>query len=259
MELLRRVRKISKVSKDFQNIKMATPSNYINKNREDIMKFLKMAVNDRASNEYAELSSNLIKMFVDSDTKKNGRVDKQGFSYLIDSAAFTPRLFGFAPEDKEMYPTAELKAKGREALFKSIDIDGAGTISLEQWLKFGIEHIARKAATLDSHPNLEKPHKEEYLAFIKKALVPGSEEHLELYWYLLELFTQHCNKAALANKHAFSVMVNKACEIPLRHGVLKGAPTTDYFDKFGDSMTFDEWLEFAIKAIYKVRQLVRQK
>jgi len=230
---------------------MATPSNYINKNREDIMKFLKLAVNDRSSNEYAELSSNLIKMFVDSDVKKCGLVGKDGFSYLIDSAAFTPRLFGFAPEDREMYPTAELKAKGREALFKSIDVDNSGFISLEQWLKFGIEHIARKAATLDSHPNLEKIHKSEYVAFIKKALVPGSEEHLELYWYLLELFTQHCNKDALATRHAVTVMIAKASEIPLHHGVLKGVPTTDYFDKFGDAMTFDEWLEFALTTIYK--------
>ena len=29
---------------------------------------------------------------------------------------------------------------------------------------------------------VEKIHKSEYVAFIKKALVPGSEEHLELYW-----------------------------------------------------------------------------
>jgi hypothetical protein len=231
--------------------KMATPSNFINKNRDDMMYFLKKAVSDRASHECAELSSTLIKMFVDSDVKKCGRVDKKSFSYLIDSAAYTPRLFGLAPEDKEMYPTAELKSEGREKLFKSIDVNNIGKISLEQWLTFGIDHIAKKAATQDAHPNMEKPHKAEYLAFIKKALVSGSEEHLELYWYLLELFTSHCSKEALVNKHAFTVMVNIACEIPLRHGVLSDAPTTDDFDKFGDAMTVDEWLEFAIKAIYK--------
>ena len=76
------------------------PRNYINKTKEDIIYFLKQAVSDRSSPEYTELISNLVKMFVDSDVNKDGTVDRSEFSFLIDSAAFTPRMFGFAPPVK---------------------------------------------------------------------------------------------------------------------------------------------------------------
>jgi hypothetical protein len=204
---------------------MAEVTNYINKNREDILDFLKKAVTDRASNEYAELTNNLIKMFVDSDLNKDGTVDQKGFTYLIDSAAFTPRMFGFAPEDSEMYSTPDAKDRGRMKLFQSIDAGRTGRISLHEWLKFAIQHIAKKVATVDAHPNLDTPLKAEYQSFIKKALVAGSGQHLELYWYLLQAFLGHCGKNGQADKTAFGILIEKTVVAPLRHGLIKAVPS----------------------------------
>jgi len=234
-------------------VEMATPSNYINKNREDILDFLKKAVSDRSSNEYAELASNLIKMFVDSDVKKIGSVDQAGFSFLIDSAAFTPRMFGFAPEDSEMYPTPDAKERGRTKMFQSIDTGRTGRISLHEWIRFAIQHIAKKVTTVEAHPKLETPLKAEFLSFVKKALVAGSPEHLELYWYLLQQFLNHCGKNGQADKNAFGMLIEKCSTAPLKHGLIKAAPSVDNFDSFEDGvMTWDQWLAFAQTQIFKV-------
>jgi len=243
---------ISNKSQGQITIRMAAPSNYINKNREDILDFLKKAVSDRSSNEYHELTSNLIKMFVDSDVNKDGTVNQAGFSFLIDNAAFTPRMFGFAPEDSEMYPTPDAKDRGRLKLFQSIDLGRTGRISLHEWIKFAIQHIAKKVATVEAHPKLETPLKAEFQAYIKKAMTAGSAENLELYWYLLQLFLNHCGKNGLADKTAFGLLLQTASAAPLRHGLLKAVPSVDDFDQFEDGvMTWDQFLAYATSQIYK--------
>ena len=58
-------------------------------------------------------------MFVDADANKDGLVDKYGFSKLVDNAAAIPRLYGYAPPDAEVYPTAKAKELARLANFHS--------------------------------------------------------------------------------------------------------------------------------------------
>ena len=88
-------------------------TNYINKPKQHIVHFLKKATSDRNSVQYSELVNYLLKMFVDADKNKDGTVDVEEFSGLIDTAAFTPREYGFAPQDAEMYKTKEAKEEAR--------------------------------------------------------------------------------------------------------------------------------------------------
>jgi len=229
------------------------PRNYINKTKEDIIYFLKQAVSDRSSPEYTELISNLVKMFVDSDVNKDGTVDRSEFSFLIDSAAFTPRMFGFAPPDDVMYSTDAQKAAARGKMFDTLaNSDG---VTLNAWIKFAIEHIAKKVATMDAHPSLETPHKKEFSAFVKNAHVSGTPEKLDLYWYLLQIFLAHCEKSGTVSKAGFTIMVDKASAIPRRHGTLAKVPSADMFDKVaegGEYVSWDQWLAFGLSNIFKI-------
>ena len=55
--------------------------------------------------------------------------------------------------------------------------------------KFNMEHMLAKTATLDPHLILNHGNSEQFKTFHKAGLISGSPENKELYWYLLELFT----------------------------------------------------------------------
>ena len=52
-----------------------------------------------------------------------------------------------------------------------------------------MEHMLAKTATLDPHLILNHGNSEQFKTFHKAGLISGSPENKELYWYLLELFT----------------------------------------------------------------------
>merc|ERR1712236_117870 len=80
--------------------------------------------------------------------------------------------------------------------------------------------IIAKAATLAAHPILDHGNKEEFKAFVKAALVVGSPEHTEMYWFLLELFTEaDPDKDGIVMLTDFSAMLDKALESPKKLGM----------------------------------------
>merc|ERR1712090_36304 len=168
----------------------ATNITGFNKSKEDFIWFIKRAVLDKKSDVYAELYHCLIKMFVDVDTNRDGLVSKGSFSKLIDMAASIPRKYGYAPMDAELYKTEVEKEQARQKMFDSMDLKGTGVITVDEWLKFCMEHIIVKTATLAAHPILDHGNLEQFTAFVKAAVVTGSAENTELYWFLLELFTE---------------------------------------------------------------------
>merc|ERR1712050_702152 len=75
---------------------------------------------------------------------------------------------------------------------------------------------------MGAHPILNHGTKEEFLAFVKKAVVPGCPEHPELYWYLLEAFFEHdANKDGNVTEYAFATMVDKVLALPLKLELVK--------------------------------------
>merc|ERR1712240_476892 len=175
-------------------IKMSanTAVNTFNKSKEDFIWFVKKAVQDKKSFSHSELYHSLLKLSVDADTNRDGLVSKGSFSKLIDEAATMPRAYGFAPADADLYKTEEEKDAARQKMFDSMDPKATGVITFDEWLKFCREHIAAKTATMDPHPIIDQGSVDEYKKFIQTAINKSdSTEAVELYWYMLEIFTEH--------------------------------------------------------------------
>merc|ERR1712121_173423 len=194
-----------------------TPAvNTFNKSKEDFIWFVKKAIQDKKSYSYSELYNSLLKIFVDADTNKDGLVSKASFSKLIDAAASMPRAYGYAPADSELYKTDAEKDAARQKMFDSMDLKATGVITFDEWLKFSREHIAAKTATLDPHSIIDHGSVEEYKKFIKTAIEDtNSAESLELYWYMLEIFTEHdSDKDGIIKLTEFPAMMKEFLATP---------------------------------------------
>merc|ERR1712029_1266904 len=235
------------------------PVNTFNKSKEDFIWFVKKAVQDQKSHSHAEIYHCLLKMFVDADTNKDGLVSKSSFSKLIDAAATLPRAYGYAPADSELYKTDAEKDAGRQKMFDSMDLKSTGVITFDEWLKFSREHIAAKTATLDPHPIIDHGSVEEYKKFIKAAIDNSSSaEAVELYWYMLEIFTDHdADKDGIVKMDEFSAMMKECLVIPQKHGL--SVPAQDQFEALfkkydprnDGRLTVDEWMSLAKEEVFK--------
>merc|ERR1712002_711770 len=152
------------------------------RSKEDFVWFIKTAIADKTSDAYAELFHRMLKIFVGADTNKDGLVTKASFFKLIE---------GYIPEGCSIYSNATEKEEALENMFNQMDLKYTGVITFDEWLKFCLEHIGAKIATLEAHPIIDHGTKGEFKAFVSKAVVPGCAEHTELFWYLLEIFIAH--------------------------------------------------------------------
>merc|ERR1711868_203880 len=215
-----------------------TGVNSFNKSKEDFIWFIKKATSDRKTDAHSELYHALLKMFVDADTNYDGLVSRDSFSILIDKAASIPRAYGYAPPDSELYKTEDEKNLARKKMFDSMDLKNTGVITFDEGYRFSMEHIAAKTATIAPHPILDHGNKAEYLEFIKKASNTANPENLELYWFLVEIFTdEDSNKDGLITKRAFPAMMEKL--------LVENNPRKD------EKMTLDEWVQFAMEKVLK--------
>jgi len=247
----------------------ATNITGFNKSKEDFIWFVKKATTDKKSDAHAELYHCLLKMFVDADTNKDGLVSKASFSKLIDMAASIPRMYGYAPIDSELYKTDQEKELARQKMFDSMDLKSTGVITFDEWFKFSMEHILAKTATLDPHPILDHGNMEQFKTFLTAALTVGSPENNELYWYLLELFTEHdSDKDGIVIMSDFPAMLDRMLETPKKLEMVhpeKGLLEADdvkrkehhqamfktYNPKGDDRMCLDEWIKLAMEGVYK--------
>ena len=72
-------------------------------------------------------------------------------------------------------------------------------------------------ATLELHPILDHGNLAEFTIIIKKAIIPCTTEHNELYWYLLEIFTEHdTDKDGNVTMQSFPAIVDKVVELPIK-------------------------------------------
>ena len=109
----------------------------------------------------------------------------------------------------------------RQKMFDSMDLKSTGVITFDEWLKFCREHIAAKTATMDPHPIIDHGSVEEYKKFIGAAISnSSSSEAVELYWYMLEIFTeQDGDKDGIVKLAEFPSMMNQVLVIPQKHGL----------------------------------------
>merc|ERR1711963_93157 len=235
------------------------PVNTFNNSKEDFIWFVKKAVQDQKSYSHSELYHSLLKLFVDADTSKDGLVSKSSFSKLIDAAATLPRAYGYAPADSELYKTEAEKDAARQKMFDSMDLKSTGVITFDEWLKFTREHIAAKTATLDPHPIIDQGSVDEYKKFIKEAVTNSSSaEAVELYWYMLEIFTDHdADKDGIVKMDEFSAMMKECLATPLKHEL--PVPCCEQFEvlfkkydpRNDGRLTVDEWMTLAKEEVYK--------
>jgi len=247
----------------------ATNITGFNKSKEDFIWFIKKASSDKKGDAHAELYHCLLKMFVDADTNKDGLVSKASFSKLIDMAASIPRMYGYAPLDADLYKTETEKEQARQKMFDSMDLKNTGVVTFDEWYKFSMEHIIAKTATLAPHPILDTSNKEEYMVFLKKALAPGTDENTELYWFLVELFTEHDgDKDGIVLMSDYPAMLDAVLVTPkkleLAHpdkamfeedSEKRKETYEEMFKTYnprGDTrMCLDEWVKLAMEGVFK--------
>jgi len=230
-----------------------------NKSKEDFIWWVKKAVADRKSYSYSELYHSLLKMFAEADTNNDGLVSKESFSKLVDAAGALPRAYGFAPKDSDLYKTEKDKEEARKKMFDSMDKKSTGVITFDEWLAYSMEHIMAKTATLDPHPIIDHGNAEEYKTFIKKAVtnVTGPE-NVELYWFMLELFTDHdTTKCGRVNISQFPTMMSELVKTPKKLGLStpdEGQYETlfkKYDPRADGNLTIDEWVKLATEEVFK--------
>merc|ERR1712121_103518 len=237
----------------------STAVNTFNKSKEDFIWFVKKAVQDKKSYSYSELYHSLLKIFVDADTNRDGLVSKASFSKLIDAAASMPRAYGYAPADSDLYKTGEEKDAARQKMFDSMDLKSTGVITFDEWLKYCREHIAAKTATMDPHP-IFCCSADEYKKFEEEEAIesPESTEAVELYWYMLEIFTEHDTEMEGFVKIAtFPAMMHEFLATPIEHGL--ATPSQDSYETLfkkydprnDGRLTVDEWMSLAKEEVYK--------
>merc|ERR1719443_1449695 len=150
-----------------------------------------------------------------------------------------------------------------------MDVEGVGYITLNQWIRYAIDHITGKLHHIPKDVLTGKADditKQEFIDFVKKAINPKNEEHKELYHFLVRTF-QAGDKDGYGEvgPAEFDEMIECAAEAPRRFGL---APKTEdlfktkgerfiarisHFSKMNTQSTgkisFDEWLNFTMDHI----------
>jgi len=241
----------------------------------DFATFCKTAVTDKSSPEYQKMYYHLLRCFSDADVSMNGRIRKDDFDALVDVAAAAPRQFGFAPQASEQYVSVEERKEARANLFKTINTEGTGEISFQEFLAWAMEHIKSKVSrgatpwkTGVGKLSLIQPSSaEEFVEFLKAATSSASSpQHKDLYFHLLRCFTDaDATMSGVIDADGFDKLIDIAAIAPRKYGFAPSAGAmfkTDAerknsrcalfksIDKDGGgTISFDEFLNWAMEHI----------
>ena len=164
-------------------------------------------------------------------------------------------------------------------MFDSMDLKSTGVITFDEWLRFCREHIAAKVSTMDAHPILDSGSVEQYKLYLRAALAsPTSPEYVELYWFMLELFTEaDIDKDGIVKLAEFASMMDQLVAVPKKHGLTCCPPQVQLtkikiqfflvplsmfqsnyeallkqYDPVGDGdLTVDEWIKLCTEEVFK--------
>ena len=183
-------------------------------------------------------------------------------------------LYMWGKAMEHLYKNEQEKEDARKKMFDSMDKKSTGVITFDEWLAYSLEHITAKTATLDPHPIIDHGSVDQYKAFIKAALTNvGGPENIELYWFMLELFTDHdTNKCGQVSLSSFSPMMTELVKTAKKHGLPTPAEvsfllisfTSDpsiqdqyeaifkkYDPRGSNTLTIDEWMKLANEEVFK--------
>jgi len=110
----------------------------------EFVAFLKTATSEKKSREHTELYQFLFNNFVLADKEAKGAVTAEQFDYLVELSANAPRVLGLAPKSTDMFGSDAERLASRKKLFASMDKDGGGTITFDEYLSYTMAHIAGK-------------------------------------------------------------------------------------------------------------------
>lgn len=212
---------------DFNNLKAAGKSKFLS--------FLKTATTNKNSVEYQELYQFLFKNFVLADTDQKGMVTFDQFDYLVEISANAPRCLGLAPTTEEMFSSVEDRKIKRRELFDSMDEDGGGTLSFDEFLAYTLDHIREKVnSELAAEPvfNMEdwSTTASAFAPWVRKAVSEKGDERKELYSFLVSSFMDaDADRDGFVNLEEFDFLCEKAAGLPRRFGL---APS--WQDIYGD-------------------------
>jgi len=236
--------------------------------KRELITFLKKACASKQSAEYKELYKFLVRSFRVADRDFDGLVGPDDFDFMVELTGSIPRKCGLAPSSTEMFPCPSQRVEKRAELFKKIDSDGSGRISLHEVIGYTYDHIRKMTATLDL-AKLDQNHdsKEHFKNFIVAACRSRtSREYKELYQLLLDVFVKADEDGdGAVRPEEFSRMIEIAAAAPRKHGF--APPSSKYYksakerqeshakmfnamdtDKSG-TISFEEWLDFSYKHI----------
>merc|ERR1712088_465320 len=241
----------------------------VEKTREEFIVWIRLAMNDRESGAYEQLYQFLWNCFCRADVNNKGKVTFEQFDTLIEEAAELPRLYGFAPSSNAMYSSEALRKAARKKLFNELDEKKAGYVTVSQWIRYAIQHIGAKYVQLPKDylsGSATGVSKEEFIAFVKRAIDPKNKEYEELYYFLLRTFQAgDKNGYGEVEPAEFDEMIECAAAAPRRFGL---APKTSEMFKTPQArmvnrmtlfsqmdtqglgkITFDGWLNYALEHI----------
>jgi len=227
--------------------------------------FARNAVNNRQSDDFTILYNHLLRAFCHADHDHDGLITFEEFDQLIEKAAALPRIHGFAPNAEVLYPNEATRKQARMKQFKAIDVHNNGKIAFDEWLRYSVAHIDEKVKAIKPHP-LEDATREEFIAFIKKAVVKGSPEYSDLYFFLVRIFLESDKDFdGRINFNEFDFMIEQAAAMPRKHGLApksseqypndearKAARRVQFakIDVNNDTnISLDEWLAYAFEHI----------
>jgi len=241
--------------------------------RASFVHFIKKAVDDQSSAEFVELRRFLMDCFVDVDKDFDGLVGRDDFDTLVEKAGNLPRKWGFAPTTTEMFATGEAKKAWRDQAFKEVNASGTGSIPIDEWVTWCLEHVVLKAKLLSSQyaTSKMKTNADDFKGWIVAAARSRHcPEYKELYHFLRDCFMKaDKSNAGLITAAEFDVMVELAGAAPRKFGfappssetyandAARIAARTKMFNEIAsksirgmkDKLPFNAWLEWAYSHI----------
>jgi hypothetical protein len=238
----------------------------MDKTKEEFVRFIKQAISEKDSDAFVELYHFLLGCFIRADTGLEGKVQEDQFDAMIEEAAALPRKYGYATKAEVLYPSEEERKAARAKMFRDMNTHKDGYITFEEWLSFSIKHIMVKVSTLSQDILSGAGTKEDFIAFMKKAVDNTTSEYRDLYFFLLKCFVDaDRNHEGAVNPKQFDTMIEVAAAAPRRFGL---APESrEMYKSEADRLSkraghfytmnvrrdgrisFDEWLAYAMNHI----------